>query len=211
MEEVAFGPEYSVECVVENRRIVALFLTSKFLSSYPSCDEIGHLSGEQFADVNLEKNVKEAVQGIIHAWNITSAVMHVEFKICGDEIKVIEGACRIGGDMISSIVEMRYGVSLEECLILLRCNRDVAVAFRRYSVAGDGYYYGVNYLFHENLRTPVPLEIEIIQVSSLAKQDAGAGGGFGVESRLGHRIIRSRSLEAMKSFLASVTKSDLVG
>jgi hypothetical protein len=201
LEEVAFGPEYSVECVIEEGRIAAMFLTSKFLSPYPTCDEVGHLSGEQFKDEDMERQAREAVQGIVRAWQVTSAVMHVEFKLCDGVVKIIEAGCRIGGDMISTLVEMRYGVSLEECLVLLRCRMDVNKALARLSREGDGYYYGIKYLFSENLSSPVPDDIEIVETVRHAKQDSGPGGGFGVEQRLGHRLIRSRSLSSMKQYL----------
>ena len=46
--------------------------------------------------------------------------------------KVIEAACRIGGDMISTITEMRYGVALEKCLARLRTGLDLRPAFRHH-------------------------------------------------------------------------------
>lgn len=202
LEEVARGPEYSVECVIENRRIVATFLTTKFLSDYPSCDEVGHLSGETFADEAMATRVHAAVEGIVRAWQLTSAVMHVEFKWCDGEVKVIEAACRIGGDMISTITEMRHGVSLEECLVLLRCRGDVRAAFAR-RTQGDGHHYGIKYLFSDNIATPVDPAIEVLQTVRHAKEDTGPGG-YGVEQRLGHKLVRSRSLQVLKDYLGAL-------
>lgn len=203
MEEVAFGPEYSVECVVQERCIAAMFLTRKFLSAYPACDEVGHLSGEDYANDRMESDVRRAVEGIVRAWQLTSAVLHVEFKLCDGEVKVIEAACRIGGDMISTLTEMRHGVSLEECLVLLRCRADARPALQRQSTAGDGHYYGIKYLFSENLATPVGAGIEVLQKVRHAKEDGGPGGGFGVEQRLGYVLVRSRSLEQMKACIGA--------
>lgn len=205
LEEAVFGPEYSVECVIEDGSIVGLFLTTKFLSPYPACDEIGHLSGEPFPSAGFEEMVRSAVRAIVRAWQVCSAVMHIEFKVCGDDIKVIEGACRIGGDMISALVERRYGVSLEECLILLRCRRDVRAAFSRESREGDGYFYGIGYLFAENLDAEVAPPVEVLETVRLAKKASAPGGGLGVEQRLGHRLVRSRSLEAIRQCIGALS------
>jgi biotin carboxylase len=203
LEEVAFGPEYSVECVVQDRRVVALFPTTKFVSPYPACDEVGHLSGENFPDEKVASEVRETVERITQAWDVTAAVMHVEYKLSGGEVKVIEGACRIGGDMIPELVELAHGVSLEECLILLRCKSDVSAALeRRRPVESIGYYYGIKFLFGENLETPVPADVEVLRSVKYPETGTGMRGGFGAEARLGHMLVRSRSLSSIKSYLA---------
>ena len=206
LEEVAMGPEYSIECVVEKRKLVAAFLTSKLLSAYPTCDEVGHISGEPWVSETMRAQAERAVEGIIRAWQLESAVLHVEFKWCDGEVKIIEAACRVGGDMISTITEKRYGVSLEECLVLLRCRGDVRAAFARHTPEGDGYCYGIKFLFHENLATPVDPSIEVLERVRHAKEDTGAAG-FGAEQRLGHVLVRSRSAEALREYIGALGAS----
>ena len=201
LEEVATGPEYSVECVIKDGLIAAMFLTQKFLSPFPACDEVGHLSGVPLDDPEMERQARDAVIGVVQAWQIVSAVMHVEFKYCNGVVKIIEAGCRIGGDMISALVELRYGVSLEECLILLRCRQGLEKAFERKTLEGDGHYYGIKYLFSENLAADTPPDIEVLTTVRHAKQDSGPGGGFGVEQRLGHMLVRSRSLVGLQHYL----------
>ena len=202
LEEVVFGPEYSVECVVQDRRVVALFPTTKFVSPYPACDEIGHLSGEGFPDERVAKQVRETVERITRAWDVTSAVMHVEYKLSDGEVRVIEGACRIGGDMISELVELAHGVSLEECLVLLRCKRDVRVALERSPRDGSGYYYGIKFLFSENLALSVPADVEVLRSIKYPESDVVKRSGSGAEARLGYMLVRSRSLLSLKGYLA---------
>ncbi|WP_374562564.1 acetyl-CoA carboxylase biotin carboxylase subunit family protein [Ideonella sp.] len=203
LEEVAMGPEYSIECVVDKRKLVAAFLTSKLLSAYPTCDEVGHISGEPWLSESMQAQAERAVEGIIRAWQLESAVLHVEFKWCDGEVKVIEAACRIGGDLISTITEKRHGVSLEECLVLLRCRGDVRSALARHTPEGDGYCYGVKFLFHENQATPLDPSIEVLERVRHAKEDTGAGG-FGVEQRLGHVLVRSRSAQALRDYIGAL-------
>lgn len=204
LEEVAPGPEYSVECVVQGGALLALFPTTKFVSPYPACDEVAHLSGEPFADESVARSVREAVEGVIRAWQVHSAVMHVEYKVSDGQVRVIEGACRIGGDLISELVELRYGVSLEECLVLLRARRDVRPALDRRPTGVDGHFYGVRFVFAENFSLTVPAEIEVVRAVVYPGSEPFPGGGFGAERRLGHTLVRSRSLPALVRFLGEV-------
>jgi biotin carboxylase len=201
LEEVALGPEYSVECVIQHQQIIALFQTTKFVSPYPTCDEVGHLSGEHFSGA-VKDQVGEVVRRIVHAWGVESAVLHIEYKISDGQVKVIEGACRIGGDMISELVELRYGVSLEECLVLLRCNRDVERAFNRYMPAGDGYYYAIKYFFSENVSMPPPTDVEVLREVRNANASPQPANAYGVERRLGHALVRGRSLTSLRAYLS---------
>lgn len=205
LEEAVAGPEYSLECVVENGRLAAHWLTTKFLGPLPACDEIGHLTGEEFSGPEMRARALHAVDGIIDAWQLRSAVLHVEFKHCGGDIKVIEAACRIGGDMISTITDARHGVSLEECQVLLRLGVDVRPALRRAAAAAEGWYYGIKYTYAETLGMKPPAEIEALESVRHPKESGGPGGGFGVEQRLGHTLARSRSLDAMKAWIGAIS------
>jgi biotin carboxylase len=208
LEEVAVGPEYSAECVVQDRRVVALFSTTKFVSPYPACDEIGHLCGEPFADGEVTATVRREVERIVRAWDVTSAVMHVEYKLHDRKVKVIEGACRIGGDMISELVELTHGVSLEECLLLLRCKKDVAPALERRNEVGGGYCHGIKYLFSDDAARSLPADVEVLRMVRYPGLDGGEGRGFGAEARLGHVLVRSRSLPSLKEYLAVRTPAE---
>jgi len=185
LEELVLGPEYSAECVIERGRLRALFLTTKFLSAYPTCDEVGHLSGESFAGTPMEADVRRAVEGIVQAWQVESGVMHVEFKLSDGLVKVIEAACRIGGDMISTITDLQHGVSLEECLVRLRCRGDVDAALQRQRHEPDGWYHGIKYLFSENQALPLPADVEVLEHVRHGKEDGGHCGFVGLPDKSG--------------------------
>jgi biotin carboxylase len=204
LEEAVIGPEYSLECVVQNGRLAAHWLTTKFLGPLPACDEVGHLTGEEFGDALVSARALRAVDGIIEAWRLRSGVLHVEFKLCDGEVKVIEAACRIGGDMISTITELRHGVSLEECQVLLRCGVDVAPALHRATAAQDGWFYGIKYTFAQTLALRPPADVEVLETIRHPKEVTGADGGFGVEDRLGHTLARSRSAASLKAWIGTL-------
>jgi hypothetical protein len=186
-------------------RYIFLFVTTKFLSPYPACDEIAHLCGEPL-DNKIKEKVVITVQRIVQAWGLGSAVLHIEYKICDGNVKVIEGACRIGGDMISELVELKYGISMEECLVLVRSKRDIRAVFAEISGTQNDYFYGIKYLFSENIASSTPSDIEILRKRKSVQTDADHrfGTGFGVEKRLGHMLVRSRSLSSLKSYLAEL-------
>jgi hypothetical protein len=203
LEEAVFGPEFSAECVIQNSRLIRLFSTTKFVSPYPACDEVGHLSGEPLS-ASISEQLIDTIERIVRAWALEAGIMHVEYKVCGNSVKVIEGACRIGGDMISELVELKYGVSLEECLLLLRSRRPVNSAFKN-EVPDPDYYYGIKYLFDDDIGALMPTpDIEILRenwkegVEYLKR----IGSGFGVERRLGHQLVRGRSLAGLKTYLS---------
>jgi biotin carboxylase len=211
LEEAVFGPEYSAECVVQNGGLIRLFSTTKFVSPFPACDEVGHLSGEPLS-ASISGQLVDTIERIVKAWALEAGVMHIEYKICGDRVNVIEGACRVGGDMISELVELKYGVSLEECLLLLRSRRAVSPAFKNEAADSD-YYYGIKYLFDQHIGTlTAPSDIDILR-ESWKEEARGArrgGSGFGVERRLGHQLVRSRSLTNLKAYLAKLEMSEAV-
>jgi biotin carboxylase len=204
VEEVAYGPEYSAECIVQDGRVVRLFSTTKFVTPFPACDEVGHLSGESLDDEIADK-VFETVERIVRAWSLEAGVMHIEYKVSDGRVKVIEGACRIGGDMISELVELKHGVSLEECLLLLRARRSVDATLRKARVS-SGYYYAIKYLFAENIRAVAPSDVKILRDSrnEKAARRSRPGLGYGVERRLGHQLLRSRSLTSLKTYVADL-------
>lgn len=201
LEEWAPGPEYSAECVVHEGCVVALFLTTKFLSPFPACDEVGHLAGAAFENDAMREQAHDAAARVARAWQLCSGVMHMEFKWHQGRLRVIEAACRIGGDMISTITEMQHGVSLEECLVRLRAGLDLRPALRRLRPETDGWFHAIQYLFSENLENPLDPRIEVLESVRNTRADSGPGG-YGVEQRLGHRLLRSRSLQALQALLA---------
>lgn len=129
VEELVEGPEFSVECIIENGRLVATFPIEKFVSDYPYCDEVGHLCSSEL-DLNMEA-INDHVGKIAKAWSINSSVLHVEFKITpSGEFRLIEAANRVAGDRISALIEHHTGWALEEALIRLRARQSVGGARR---------------------------------------------------------------------------------
>lgn len=187
IEEFADGQEYSLECVVEDGAVVALYPTKKFVSQLPSCFEIGHVNSVPFnSDQSVALN--QIANGVASSWGLASGIMHVELKVCGTTIKVIEAGCRIAGCHISELVEGRYGVSLEEVLLSHRLGLSARSLI---GAPPSEDYFGIRFYFPQSQRLH-PAGDALKEVAFHYSPDQPTSGDpFSVNQRLGHCIVAS--------------------
>ncbi len=197
VEELAVGPEYSAECLVENGQLKDFFLTTKFVSPWPYCNEVGHVSGDQL-EPDLDAALRQAIAGIIAAWGVTHTVMHVEFKVTPHGLRVIEAGNRVAGDRISELVELRYGVSLEECFCRLRAQVPLRLAPTRDNPSAP--FVGVKFYFDAE-RAPTP-SLTIVREEVWAPRVAMTPMVHDIKQRLGFRIVTSADRAALESLIA---------
>ena len=144
LEEYVPGPEYSAECIVDEGLLVALFVTTKFVSPLPACDEIGHLCGAP-VPARHRLAIEDTAHRVIAAWQIKGGVLHIEYKYVQEKVIVMEAACRIGGDFISELVELQHGVNLEEHLLRIRSRSPCLLA--EAPSARDEERFGIRFMF----------------------------------------------------------------
>jgi biotin carboxylase len=197
VEELATGPEFSAECLVEGGALKAFFLTTKFVTPRPYCNEVGHISGDRLAP-EVEEQLRRAIDGIIAAWGVSDTVMHVEFKLTAQGVRVIEAGNRVAGDRISELVELRYGVSLEECFSRLRARAGLRIAPTIDNPAAP--YVGVKFYFDEQ-RSPAPA-LEVVREETWAPRVAMAPMVHDIMQRLGFRIVTTANRDALQAFIA---------
>ncbi len=197
VEELATGPEYSAECVVENGLLKAFFLTTKFVSPWPHCNEVGHISGDRLAS-EAEAQLRRAIDGVMAAWGATDTVMHVEFKLTPQGVRVIEAGNRVAGDRISELVELRYGVSLEECFCRLRARAVLAIAPTVADHAAP--FVGVKFYFDAQ-RESAP-EVSTVREETWAPRVAMTPMIHDIKQRLGFRIVTSGHRDALEDLIA---------
>jgi hypothetical protein len=202
LEEVAAGPEYSLEVIVSNGKVVKTFLTTKFLSPLPSRYEVGHMAGETLTR-ELMSDLDKVAQKVVDAGRLENGVAHVEVKIENGKINVIEAAGRVGGDMISEITQLQHGVSLEEALLLTRAGKRIGRDWVSDLIPEpDKWFHGIKYIYRCDGSSPVPNGIEIIRQTVTAFPEKPGTADFSVLNRVGHVLARSRSAQSLREFIA---------
>ncbi|MEZ9657361.1 acetyl-CoA carboxylase biotin carboxylase subunit family protein [Vibrio splendidus] len=120
LESFFEGEEYSAEVIVHDGHIVKYIVNKKILSALPYFDEVGHICGVSLG-MNVESTLLKNLHGIIAASGVTDSVIHVEFRVNNmGELNIIEAGCRVAGDRISELVQLKYDISLEEVMVRLK-------------------------------------------------------------------------------------------
>lgn len=203
LEEVAQGDEYSAECIIIDDELVACFTTRKFLSPLPFCNEVGHLSGERLSK-NISDKIHDVCQSAIGAMGLSNGVAHVEFKLAGEDIKVIEAAARVAGDMISELVQLKHGISLEEVLILLRAgHNDKAFELTRNRVQDKDNIYGIRFVFCDDETPIIPEHFTILRRSNEQFETLTGALDYNATKRQGYILVKSKEYSSLESFISA--------
>lgn len=199
LETYVPGPEFSAECVVSDGRLSHLFITTKFVSPLPACDEIGHLSGAPVSPTHWQA-VQDVARKVIGAWNVGRAVLHIEYKFVNGSAIVMEAGCRIGGDFIAELVELQHGICLEEELVAMRLGtRANAIDALLPQPAATEHFHGIRFLFASS-RVTTPADVEVLREVHYTRAPAPSQQ-FGIHDRLGYQIVRCSSLASLVAYL----------
>jgi biotin carboxylase len=141
-------------------------------------------------DVNeeIESQVNDMVNRLGKGWQIKNGVLHIEYKVASGKIYVIEAAARIAGDNISELVELQYGVNLEESFIRVRSELPVEVNSKKLN---KNRIHGIRFIFNENDINSIN-EAEFIEVVNLEfteLENANNKVDYSFANRKGHAIV----------------------
>ena len=134
IEEYVEGPEYSVESFSEDGEVKFASITEKKTSGAPHFVELAHVSPPVSLPIP-ESRVHAFTARVLAALEITNGVSHCEIVITADGPKVIECACRNGGDRIMWITELATGVNLLKAQVLAAQGKTADVKRKRYGAA----------------------------------------------------------------------------
>jgi len=109
VEEYCGGDEYSVE--VFDGAVVGI--TKKYLSGPPVFVEMGHDYPAKL-DKCMSDKVVEYITGLVSVFGLTWGALHVEIKIDGENIHLIEINPRLAGGMIPRMIALASGLDLLE-------------------------------------------------------------------------------------------------
>ena len=107
MESYLAGPEFSAE--VFNGKVIGI--TKKYLSAEPYFVELGH-DFPAIISPAAAAAVADVIERAVTVLGLSWGPIHAEFRLCGDEINIIEVNPRLAGGYIPELVRLAHGVDL---------------------------------------------------------------------------------------------------
>ncbi|MFC0139902.1 acetyl-CoA carboxylase biotin carboxylase subunit family protein [Erwinia mallotivora] len=201
LEQYIEGVEYSAEVMVCNGECKGFYITRKLLSDEPYFDEIGHIS---LSPECYPENCEEFIFKVIDAMEVDSGVLHIEFRQnVNSSLYLIEVACRIAGDLISNLVQIKHGYSLEEFYIIARSvnsNDEKEEKMSIKNLISLDNLVGIKFLFGEEVHSAPFIKIiqqdiaqKYVKISNRSPQN--------VVNRTGYIIFETSSLNNAVDFI----------
>jgi cysteine synthase A len=135
VEQYAGGVEYSAEVIVAEGEVAFCSITEKLLIGGDFRDEAGHLHPHRFDGETMDE-VRRVVQATVAAVGVRRGGCHVEFKVDGGRVMVIEIASRLGGGGIPSLVRFATGADLVDLVYASSLGEPVTIPADRGMYAG---------------------------------------------------------------------------
>lgn len=123
------GREFSVETLTQNHKTTIVNITEKFTKG----EEEGYFVEDTHLEpARLTKKERELIEhevmATLHAIGFNNCPSHTEVKLNSKGAFIIETACRLGGDYITSdLVPLSTGIDMLENLILLALGEPINV------------------------------------------------------------------------------------
>lgn len=193
VEQYICGKEYSAEVIVRDGELIDYIINKKIISDLPYFDEVGHICGVSLCE-EVQNKLKSNILGIINAAGVSNSILHVEFRLADDgNIYIIEAGCRVAGDRISNIVEIKYGICLEEIMIRLKAGQAIV----RPPIENNNLIC-IRFLFLQSPELPVGVKLikRHIEKDSPLRQDLQPTH---LVNRLGYEIIDVTNQDAISS------------
>ncbi|MFI2778343.1 ATP-grasp domain-containing protein [Streptomyces sp. ALB3] len=120
VEEYVEGPEYSVEALVQDGRVLFTNLTRKETTGAPYFVELFHEAGFGADRPGLRRTAEALCHSVVSALRMRTGIAHLEFRARADDDPVImEVAVRTPGDHILEIVRRAHGFDVYEACLRL--------------------------------------------------------------------------------------------
>jgi biotin carboxylase len=117
IEEFLEGKEYSVEAITYRGETSIIQFTEKFITSYPTTVETGHLQPAALSSMEQDA-ISTVVKSALTALGIENSASHTEIMMTQTGPKVIETGARLGGDFIASyLTRSSTGISMDRAAV----------------------------------------------------------------------------------------------
>lgn len=145
VEQFVGGREFSVETFTQHNKTTIVAITEKHLLDNGYFVENTHIEPADVSDSEAGL-IKEEVAKAIAAIGLDNAPSHTEVKLWRGKVYIIEMACRLGGDYITSdLVPLSTGVDMLENLVKVSVGEDIDVAQKINSYAAVQFINNTNY------------------------------------------------------------------
>ena len=127
VEEFVEGDEYSIEYISFEGRHYFLAATAKITTGAPFFIETGHRQPAPLSEEMLAR-IQKISEHALDTLQLRNGAAHIELKIDGDEINIIEIGGRMGGDFIGSdLVQLSTGYDFVKGVIKVAMGEDPEV------------------------------------------------------------------------------------
>lgn len=125
-EERLRGPEYSVEALVRQGKIIFHNVTAKTVIPGPYPVELGHLLPAPL-DQTTQAAFETAMRALVTATGYCTGILHAEWILTGAGPTLVECAGRCPGDYLIDLNDLAYGTRIRLAVIDLLAGRPVSL------------------------------------------------------------------------------------
>lgn len=145
VEQFIEGREFSVETFTQNNETTVVSITEKHLLDNGYFVENTHIEPANITDCENEL-IKKEVMNAIASIGLDNAPSHTEVKLWNGKVYIIEIACRLGGDYITSdLCPLSTGVDMLENLVKVSVGEKVNVSHKKTKCAAVQFINNFNY------------------------------------------------------------------
>lgn len=116
VQEYVDGPEFSIEGWASQGRPRVLAVTEKIHSGPPLFEELGHLQPARI-DEGQRHELEQYACAVSEAFGLQHCAFHVEARLSSAGPVLMEINCRIAGDMIAKLMELRSSLVTGDALL----------------------------------------------------------------------------------------------
>jgi carbamoyl-phosphate synthase large subunit len=132
IEEYIDGDQFSIETISCNGEHQIIAINNEFINDLPNIMEVSHKIPSTI-DNTIKENIKNITSKILNVFSIKYGACHIEVRVKADgSLFVIEIASRTGG-MRSEMINLAYGISYSQLLLLSSLNSLSKISYSRYS------------------------------------------------------------------------------
>jgi biotin carboxylase len=126
VEERLYGPEYSVEALVQRSEIIFGNVTAKTVVAGPYPVELGHLLPAPLG-TDTQIAFETAMQALVAALGFQTGILHAEWILTEAGPTLVECAGRCPGDYLIDLIDLAYDTRIRVTLIDLLAGRPVVL------------------------------------------------------------------------------------